>query len=47
MPEERVKLYDEGIKSGGILMGVKPRSSDDAAHLENAWRNANGTQVYR
>ena len=47
MPEERVKLYDEGIKSGGILMGVKPRSDDDAAHLESAWRDANGAQVYR
>jgi len=47
MPEERVKLYDEGIKSGGILMGVKSRSDDDAAHLESAWREANGTQVYR
>jgi hypothetical protein len=47
IPEERVKMYDEGIKSGGILMGVKPRSADDATHLENAWRGANGTQVYR
>jgi hypothetical protein len=40
-------LYDEGIKSGGILMGFKPRSDEDAAHLESAWRDANGTQIYR
>jgi len=47
IPEERIKLYDEGIKKGGILMGVKSRSADDADHLERAWRDANGTQVYR
>ena len=47
IPEERVKQYDEGIKAGGILMGVKPRSAEDAEHLESAWRASNGTQVYR
>ena len=30
IPEERVKHYEEGIKNGGILMGVTPRSDDDA-----------------
>ena len=38
IPEERVKRYEKGIKEGGILMGVKPRSSDDAAYLERNWR---------
>lgn len=47
MPEERVKRYEDGIKNGGILMGVKPRSEDDALALENGWRSANGTDVYR
>ncbi len=47
IPEERVKQYDEGIKNGGILMGVKPRSAEDAEHLESDWRAANGTQIYR
>ena len=47
IPEERIKKYDEGIKSGGILMGIKPRTADDAEVLENAWRSSNGTQVYR
>ena len=47
IPEERIKQYDEGIKSGGILMGVKPRNAEDAQHLESAWRASNGSQVYR
>jgi hypothetical protein len=47
IPEERVKRYEEGIKQGGILMGVKPRSEDDAAHFEKTWRDYRGEEVYR
>jgi hypothetical protein len=39
IPEERVKVYDEGIRRGGILMGVRPRSEEDATYFENEWRN--------
>ncbi len=45
IPEERVKEYESGIRDGGILMGVRPRSSDDASHLEDRWRSASGTRV--
>ena len=37
IPEERVKHYEAGIKEGGILMGVTPRSDADAHHFEEAW----------
>ena len=47
IPEERVKQYDEGIKNGGILMGVRPRNDDDAAYLENQWKSNAGEHVYR
>lgn len=47
IPEERVKRYESGLKQGGILMGVKPRSADDAAHLEQLWRSNNAQDVYR
>lgn len=47
IPEERVKHYEKGIKSGGILMGVRPRSDDDATYLEREWNSAGGTHVYR
>jgi hypothetical protein len=46
IPEERVKHYETGIKQGGILMGVKPRSAADAAHFEQEWKR-NGEHVYR
>jgi hypothetical protein len=47
MPEERVKHYEEGIKKGGILMGVRAKNADDAMHFENDWRTNNGQQIYR
>jgi hypothetical protein len=47
IPEERIKEYESGIKQGGILMGVQPRNDEDASHLEQQWRAANGTSVYR
>lgn len=47
IPEERVKEYEAGIKEGGILMGVKPRSDVDAALFEQEWKNSSGEHVYR
>lgn len=45
IPEERVKVYEEGIKEGGILMGVRPRSEEDAAWLQQHWREARAESV--
>ena len=47
IPEERVKRYEEGIKQGGILMGVRPRTEEDAGYFESEWSKAGGTHVYR
>jgi hypothetical protein len=47
IPEERVKHYEKGIKSGGILLGVRPRSVDDAVYFEREWNKIGGTHVYR
>jgi hypothetical protein len=38
IPEEQAKVYESDIKSGGILVGVKPRSDDDASYFEKEWR---------
>src|SRR6187455_734031 len=38
IPEERVKRYEAGIKEGGILMGVRPRSDDDATYFADEWK---------
>ncbi len=47
IPEERVKRYEEGIKNGGIVMGVTPRSDDDALYFEEEWKRHRGEDVYR
>lgn len=47
IPEERVKRYEEGIKKGGILMGVRPRNDEDAAYLEQNWTTNRAQDVYR
>lgn len=47
IPEERVKDYEEGIKNGGILMGVRTKNEEDALHFENEWRQNRGQHIYR
>ena len=47
MPEERVKEYEDGMKKGGILMGLRAKDDADAEHLENAWKSNRGEYVYR
>ncbi len=48
IPEDRAKEYEEGIKNGGIVMGVNPRSDEDADYFENEWRNTHkGENIYR
>lgn len=47
MPEERVLAYEEGLKNGGILMGIQTKSSEDAEHFEREWKTNQGQHVYR
>ena len=47
IPEERVKQYEEGIKNGGILMGVHPRNDEDAEYLHRHWMTNDVRDVYR
>jgi len=47
IPEERVKHYEAGIKEGGIVMGVTPRSDEDADYFEREWKSNKGEHVYR
>ena len=47
IPEERAKLYDKGIGEGGIVLGITPRTPEDADDLEREWRDLHGEQIYR
>src|SRR5580765_3824514 len=37
IPEERVKEYESGLKEGGIVMGVTPRTPEDRAYFDREW----------
>jgi len=47
IPEDRAKTYEEGIKKGGIVVGIKPRNDEDAETLEREWIVNEGEHVYR
>ena len=47
IPEEHAKHYEQGVKEGGIVMGVNARSDEDADYFEREWRNNRGEHIYR
>lgn len=47
IPEDRVKHYENGIKNGGILLGVTPRNEQDAEYFEQQWALCGGVHVHR
>ncbi|MFQ6602011.1 hypothetical protein [Flavobacterium sp. C3NV] len=47
IPEERAKVYEDGIKNGNVVLGVHPRNSEDAEYLEQQWQANNGVNIYR
>jgi hypothetical protein len=46
IPEDRARFYDRGIREGGIVMGVTPRSRQDAEYFEREWATCGGEQIY-
>jgi hypothetical protein len=46
IPEERARLYETGVKSGNIVLGVKPRNDDDAKYFEEKWRANRAEEIY-
>ena len=47
IPEERAKTYEKDIKAGGIVVGVTPRSIDDATRFEKEWAGYQGQNIQR
>lgn len=46
--EDRAKIYEEGVRNGGTVFGVMPRSVADAEYFEHDWRtNHRGQSIYR
>lgn len=40
IPKDHVERYEADIREGGILMGVKPRTDEDARALQSRWRTS-------
>lgn len=38
IPEQRAKLYETDLKSGGIVIGVTPKRDEDASYFESEWK---------
>lgn len=45
IPEYRAKVYDAGIRGGGILIGVEARTDDDAERLEQLLEDVGAENV--
>jgi hypothetical protein len=46
IPERRIEEYEQGIRAGGILIGVKARSDEDAGDLVREWQASGGELVH-
>jgi hypothetical protein len=47
IPEERAKIYEDGVKKGNIVIGVHARNDEDADYIANEWRANNAVEVHR
>jgi hypothetical protein len=46
IPASRMDEYHAGIENGGVLMGVKPHSQEDARYFEQQWSQRNASGVH-
>src|SRR5690606_15081737 len=46
IPEERAKVYEEGVKEGGIVVGAHPRDDQDREYLGTEFESYGGRDVY-
>ena len=47
IPEEQAQRYESGVREGNIVMGVSPRSEEDAEYFDREWRSHRGEDIYR
>ena len=45
IPEHRAKVYEAGLRQGGILLGVETRSGEEADALEKLLESRGGEQI--
>ncbi len=47
IPEERAKVYEDGVKKGNIVLGVHTRNDEDADYVAKEWTANNGYEIHR
>ena len=47
IPEERARIYEDGIKKGNVVMGVQPRNDEDADYFEQKWKEHHAEEIHR
>lgn len=47
IPEEHAKVYENDVKNGHIVMGVTPRTREDADYFTSEWKNYGGNRITR
>ena len=47
VPEDRAKVYDDGLKRGGIVLGARARDERHAAEIEEDFGSYGGSDVER
>jgi hypothetical protein len=45
IPESNARAYEEALKEGGVVVGVHPRSSDEASTIKDYFEKHNGENV--
>lgn len=46
IPEERAKVYEEGVKEGNIVLGFNPNNAEDARYFEQHFQKNRGEHIY-
>lgn len=47
IPEETARGYEEGLREGGIVLGFRPRTAEEAEEVQDVWEDYNGELTYR
>lgn len=45
IPEDNARAYQEALRSGGVVIGVVPRDADDAAKIQEEFKNLHGEDI--
>jgi hypothetical protein len=46
IPEERAKVYEEGVKEGGVVVGVHPRDETEARTTADEFQRYGGEEIH-